>query len=400
MKQLSNRVASIPGALSIYINEVVYEMKRKGFDVISLSLGEAFFDIPMYDFSDLDFVRGYHYSDSSGLPALKEKISKYYLEKYGVETCPKSEILISAGSKVIIYMAMLAILNDGDEVLIHEPAWLSYQEQINLVDAKPAFIPFDTPIQDFQNFFHKKTKMLVINNPNNPAGRIYSKLELTKLIKLCEENNAWLLVDEAYSDFVLNHEFISALSIDKSKSNVIVVNSLSKNMGMSGWRIGYVLACKALIQEMLKLNQHIITCAPTILQQYLSRYFDDIIAVTLPQALDLIHKRKRVAKLMAEHGIEYLQGGGTFYFFISMKNYPFGSFDLALYLLLVHNIALVPGIAYGESTDNFLRLSIGTESEERIAQALMVIKNVLENPINAKEIVEKKLSSLGLREFT
>lgn len=125
---------------------------------------------------------------------------------------------------------------------------------------------------------------------------------------------------------------------------------------------------------MLKLNQHIITCAPTLLQAYLTKYFDQIISITLPQAREIVNKRQRVAKMMDSLGIEYLPGNGTFYFFVSIGNFPASSLDLALYLLLSHNIATVPGSAYGASTERFLRVSIGAESDERIADALGTLR--------------------------
>ena len=145
--------------------------------------------------------------------------------------------------------------------------------------------------------------MLVINNPNNPVGRLYTNEELQTLNDICKKNGVWLLVDEAYSDFLEPGLFKSALSFDKSLETTIVVNSLSKNMGMSGWRIGYVIAHKNLIREILKLNQHLITCAPTILQLYLIKYFDDILSITLPQARDTLSKRNRIMSLIDKNSV-------------------------------------------------------------------------------------------------
>lgn len=397
---ISTRTRSIPGALSIYINEVVYNMKRRGSDIVTLSLGEAFFDIPMFDFAKLDFVKGYHYSDSQGLPDLRTAIARFYATQYGLNVNGADEIMITAGSKVAIYLAMLATVNRDEDVLIHEPAWLSYQEQIRLIDAKPVFIPYDAPAATFESWFTPATKLLVINNPNNPAGRIYTADELRGLVDLCRRRGARLLVDEAYSDFLRPGEFHSVLEYDPDRDVAIVANSLSKNMGMSGWRIGYIIAHPEVIRQTVKLNQHIITCAPTILQAYLAHYFDQIIAITLPQAQDVVSKRERVAKKIAEVGLTTLNGTGTFYFFVGIGDFPGNSMDLALYLLLFHNISVAPGLAYGDSTDRFIRVAIGTESEERIADALAVIKNVLhERPNGVRQLVEAKLEQMGIRPF-
>ena len=398
-RHFSRRVKQVTLALSIYINDIVYAQKRRGFDVTTLSLGEAFFDIPQFDFSKIDFVKGYHYSDSQGIPELRQKILDFYHSQYGCVLEGREDVLITAGSKAAIYLAILATVDAGQEVLIHEPAWLSYQEHARLVDATPQFIPFSTPVERFGEFINDRTRLLIINNPNNPAGRLYTASELAGLVACCRERGVWLMVDEAYSDFLESGQFHSALDFDPERQTVIIANSLSKNMGMSGWRIGYLIAHPELIRQVLKLNQHIITCAPTLLQAYLTKYFDQIIAITLPQARDIVNKRRRVAAIMDSLGIEYLPGSGTFYFFVSMGDFPASSQDLALYLLLCQNIATVPGSAYGASTERFLRVSIGAESDERIADALSLLCSILHSRPDIGVKLTEKLVALDIAPF-
>ncbi len=397
--QISAKVRDIPEALSIYINQLVYDQKRKGRDITVLSLGEAFFDIPMFDFGQLDFVKGYHYSDSQGIPELRERIATFYGDQYGAAVNAKDEILITAGSKPIIYFAMLATLNEGDEVLIHEPAWLSYPEQARLVGARPEFIPYDCEVADFGEYITPDTQMLIINNPNNPAGRLYTEQELRALYELCRPRGIYLLVDEAYSDYLLDEAFPTAARVIPDKDGVIVVNSLSKNMGMSGWRVGYVITAPDLIHEILKINQHVITCAPTILQYYMARYFDDVTAMTLPQVRGVVEKRERIAAFMKEVGLECLPGGCTFYFLVNIGEFGGTSLDFSLHMLLFNQVSVVPGSAYGRSTERFVRVGVGTEPEERIHDALLQIKDLSTLRHYDSGPLTRKLEAEGIHMF-
>lgn len=378
MPHLFNSAANeIPEALSIRFNQMVYDLKRAGRDVIVLSLGEAFFDIPLFDFRELDYSKGFHYSDSQGLPSLREKIATYYTCHYDVPVDPDREILISAGSKPLIYMSILAVVERGDEVVVHEPSWLSYPEQARLCGARTRYIPSTVDVDRFKRYLTRRTRMVILNNPNNPAGRIYTREELTTLHNLCEARGIYLLVDEAYSDFVVDEPFVSIGALVPGKDRVVILNSLSKNMGMSGWRLGYVIAHPEVIQVLLKINQHIITCPATILSLYCDRYFDDILACTLPQVRAVVEKRRRVGRMLEELGLSCLPGGATFYYFVSLGNYPGTSLDFGTALLREHQVAVVPGQAYGKSTDRYIRVAVGTESDERIYRGLRAIRTLL-----------------------
>lgn len=398
--QISDKVSTIPQALSIYVNQLVYDARLKGEDVITLSLGEAFFDIPLFDFAKIDVVKGYHYSDSQGIPSLRRKIAEFYQREYATHVDGASEILITAGSKPAIYMAMQAVLNPGDEVAILEPAWLSYQEQAKLTGASVRFVPYDCPIAEIGRHLTPATRMLVINNPNNPAGRTYTREELEELYAQCRPRGVYILIDEAYSDFVVDEEFWSLARIVPDKDGIIVANSLSKNFGMSGWRIGYLISNPGFIREVLKLNQHLITCAPTVLLLYLEHYFDEIIGVTLPQVRQVVEKRNRIARYMDELGLKRMGGSATFYFFVSLEQFPRSGLEFALELLLDHAISVVPGSAYGESTERFIRVSIGTESEERIADALALIRDKIAGTGATSAVpLEERLAAKGWKPF-
>jgi aspartate/methionine/tyrosine aminotransferase len=373
----SRSALAIAEAVSIRINQKVYDLKRAGYDPIVLSLGEAYFDIPMLDFGALDFERGYHYSDTQGLPGLRKKIAEYYSDRYYAEVDGAHEIMVTAGSKIAVYMALLAVLNPGDEVAVHEPCWLSYPHQATLCGAGTVFIPYFVEPADFSKHYTERTRAIIINNPNNPSGRLYSSEDLRTIHNECLARDMWLIVDEAYSDFIVDRPYNSMAEIAPDKKSLILVNSLSKNMGMSGWRIGYAISSRETIDVLMKLNQHMITCAPTILMQYVERYFDDILECTLPQVIQIVEKRQRIAKMIDELGVERLPGETTFYFFLGIGAYNGSSEEFATALLERRRISVVPGSAYGRSTDRFIRIGVGTESDERIWEALQAIRSLI-----------------------
>ncbi len=397
--QISNKVASIPEALSIYINNIVYTMRQAGYPIKVLSLGEAYFKIPLLSFDNIDFEKGYHYTESRGIYDLREKIAKYYSKNYDVSIDPRDEILISAGSKPLIYMAFQAVLNPGDEVLIHEPAWLSYPEEIKLADGVPDFIPYNCPVEEFENYFTEKTRMIVINNPNNPAGRTYTREELETLYKMCRPRGIYILVDEAYSDFITDDSFVSMANVVPDKDGIIIVNSLSKNFGISGWRIGYVISTPELIFNILKLNQHLITCAPSILLLYLNEHFDELLALTLPQAQAVVEKRNQVNQYAKSIGLRALPGSATFYLFFDISDYGRSSLDFAMFLLAKYHIAVVPGSAYGASTDHFIRVGVGTETVDDLKACLDTINSVIKTKEFDDGIIDAELAKLNLDRF-
>ena len=397
--QLSDKVSAIPEALSVYMNNIVYAMKRRGDKIKVLSLGEAFFDIPMFSFDNIDFKKGYHYSESRGMPELRKVIADYYAEKYSAPINPNDEIIVSAGSKPLIYMAFQAVLNPGDEVLIPEPAWLSYPEEIKLADGVPKFIPYDCPVDEFGKYFTDKTRMIIICNPNNPAGRMYTKAEMERLYSICRPKGIYIMADEAYSDFVIDGNFTSMVNVVPDKDGIIVVNSLSKNLGISGWRLCYAIASQKVIYNILKLNQHLITCPATLLSMYVAHYFKDIISVTLPQAEAVVKKRAEVVDFMNEIGLKPLEGSATFYIFVNIGDCRKSSMDLGLYLLMKYGISVVPGTAYGQSTERFIRIGVGAESMETIKDCLKTVKRVIDSNEYDDSFVESELKSLGFNRF-
>lgn len=374
---ISELCSNLNQAMSIKYNTYVYDLKKQNKNVIILSLGEAYFDIPVFSIDDLPNPAIYHYSHSRGNLDLRKKLSEFYEHNYKVNINVEEEILITAGSKAAIYFTFMAILNPGDEVLVPEPFWVSYPEQIKLCNAIPINVPYYISVYHFEDYITEKTKAIVINNPNNPSGYLYTKDELIFLINLAKKYNLLILSDEAYSEFVDNEEFISIGNVDLEKKYSVIFNSISKNHGISGWRLGYVIANSELIFNILKINQHVITCAPSILEFYVEKYFSDILLFTKPQIKQLMEKRKLVSAYMNEINLVVLPGTATFYFFVSICPSQLSSEEFCTSLLKDHHISVVPGIGYGSSCESFIRVSIGTASLDEIKYALDIIKNII-----------------------
>jgi aspartate aminotransferase/aminotransferase len=364
--EISEKVLAIGPATSIEINESVYRLKSEGLDPITLSYGEAPFKFDgSLNFENTDFNEGAHYSDSRGVLHFREKLSDYYFTEYKVKLSV-DDFMVTAGSKIGSYIALQTMLNDGDGILLHEPSWVSYQEHAKLSNSSITFMPYSAEVKDFENYFDSNTKVLILNNPNNPRGLLYTEQEIRDCASMCKKHNAYLLVDESYSDFIGDDSFFSVASLIHEFDNVVALNSISKNFGLSGWRIGYLISNQSFLNYAGRLNRHLITCAPTILQNFLAANFDQLLAATRGQLLDLMRKRKDVKKLLDRLGIKYLSGDSTFYFFLDVKDYNIEAKSFCLDLLKNENVAIIPGNAYGNNLKDFLRISFGVESLDRI----------------------------------
>jgi aminotransferase len=375
---ISRVVESAEQAMSIKYNNLVYDLKRQGVKVTVLSLGEAFFEIPLFPMDDLPYPQIYHYTHSRGIPELRQKIQEYYGRHYGVPLDPEREIIVTAGSKAAIHFSMMSVLDPGDEVIIHEPTWVSYPEQVKLCYGKPVLMPYTCGVADYEKYVTERSKLIIINNPHNPRGEIMTRKDLQYLVDLAKSAGIYILADEAYSDFLVGEEFHSLGIFDPEKSNVIICNSISKNFGISGWRLGYCITNESLTEQILKINQHVITCPASILQYYIAQHFDEIIEITYPQIATVVEKRRRVAEIMERMGLGYLPGSATFYFFVSIAPSKLTSEEFCTRLLMEDHVSVVPGKGYGDSCDGFVRLSVGTESLDDITHGLIKLKELVD----------------------
>jgi aspartate aminotransferase/aminotransferase len=377
-------VDGIADAMSIRFNTRVYELKRQGIPVTVLSLGEAFFELPPLRVEDFKVPAGYHYSHSRGLLELRRVLCDYYAG-FGADLDPEGQVLVTPGSKAAIQFALQSILDPGTEALMLQPCWVSYPEQVRLCHAVPVMAPPGTPVAELERWVTERTRVIILCNPDNPTGRMFTEAELRTVVDLARRRDIYVLVDEAYSDFTDPGAFVSAASLDPGLENVIVVNSTSKNLGMSGWRIGYAMSNPGLIDRMLRVVQHVTTCAATVLLWYLAIHFETLAKVARPQIATVVAKRNRLADHCTRIGLKTMPGRSTFYLFVSTSPSALGSVEFAERLLEEERICAVPGIGYGPDCDEWLRVSVGTESEEAVQAALERIKALAEASAPGRE---------------
>ena len=365
---------NVKQSASIKINQKITELKKRGKKTTILSLGEAFFKLPNYGIEKF-FNEGHHYSDSKGIFNLRKKLTNYYKTKYSCSVDPKNEIIISAGSKILTYMIFLLHLKKGRNAICFDPSWLSYEDQIKIVGGKIKYIKLDKEFKNLKNAINKNTKLLILNNPNNPSGIFFDKIQLKEIYKICKKRKIIILSDEAYSDFIPKRKkYYSIGYFDKKNENSIIVNSISKNFGMSGWRIGFAISNKKIINKLLILNQQLITCAPTLLQIYVEKYFYKIINNNKIQIKKLLVKREKINKFLSKNNFNFINSDCTFYIFLKTKK---DNLKFANYLIDRYGISVVPGKFYGSNSKNYVRISLGVEPLNKIISSLKIIKKYI-----------------------
>lgn len=390
---LSKRLDVITPSCTIGISSKVKSMKDSGIDVISLSIGEPDFNVPRkaiesgIDSLNKDYTK---YDLVPGLAILREEICKKLLEEnnchYSVD-----EIVISSGAKNAITNALLVTTDPGDEVLIPKPYWVSYSEMTKLVNAVP--IPIETDKKnDFKltgdllrKYITDKTKMLLLNNPSNPTGSVYTKEELLDIANICLEKNIYILSDEIYERICYNDQFVSVASLGEDiKDITITVNGFAKSVAMTGLRLGYTASNKEIAKGISSIQGHLIS-HPSLTSQYIGygalKYCKedvDNMVKTYKNRRDLITSRLDTMKY-----INYVYPNGAFYVFIDLsqvaKKYNYKdsfSIEFCDEFLSKYKVAIVPGKAFG--IDEYVRISYACSEQEFLEGLNRLEKFILE----------------------
>ena len=342
--------------------DIVSEMK----DAISLGVGEPDFDTPWHvrDEGIYSLEKGRtFYTSNAGLMELKEEISNYLDRRCHVHYNPKNEIIVTVGGSEGIDIAMRAMLDPGDEVLIPQPSYVSYEPCCLLAGGKPVIIElkaeneFRLTKQELLDAITDKTKLLVLPFPNNPTGAIMEKEDLEAIAEVIIEKDIFVLSDEIYSELSYKGDHVSITTIPGMKERTILINGFSKAYAMTGWRLGYACGPKEIIEQMLKIHQFAIMCAPTT-SQYAAveamRNGDEDVA----QMREAYNQRRRyLMHAFKEMGLECFEPYGAFYVFPCIKEFGMTSEEFATRFLEEEKVAVVPGTAFGDCGEGFLRIS-------------------------------------------
>lgn len=389
--ELANRVLSLTPSTTLAITAKAKELKEQGEDVIGLGAGEPDFNTPQHilDAAVTSMNEGFtKYTPSAGLPALKQAILKKFETDQGLTYKP-AEIIVGNGAKHVLYTLFQVLLNDGDEVIIPTPYWVSYPEQVKLAGGVPVYIEgkeenqFKITPEQLAQAVTNKTKAVIINSPSNPTGVLYTEEELRELGKVCLEKDILIVSDEIYEKLVYGgakHVSIAQLS-PELKAQTIIINGVSKSHSMTGWRIGYAAGEEKIIKAMTNLASHS-TSNPTTTAQYaaIAAYNGtqepvEVMREAFEERLEIIYKQ-----LTAIPGFTCVKPQGAFYLYPNVKaaaemtGYQ-NVDDFASALLVEAKVAVIPGSGFG--TPDNIRLSYAT-SLDLLEKAVARMKEFVE----------------------
>ena len=381
-KLLSNAVLGLkPSGIRKFF-DIVSEMK----DAISLGVGEPDFDTPWHirDEGIYALEKGKtFYTSNAGLKELREEICKYQKRHQNINYNPLSEVIVTVGGSEAIDIGLRAMINAGDEVIIPQPSYVSYEPCAILAGAKPVTIAlkaeneFRLTPEELEAVITEKTKVLILPYPNNPTGAVMGREDLEKIADIIIKNDIYVMSDEIYGALTYNGEHISIASLEGMKERTILIDGFSKAFAMTGWRLGYACGPEHIIKQMTKIHQFAIMCAPTTSQyaavEALKNGEDDVKAMRQ----EYNQRRRYLMNAFKEMGLECFEPFGAFYVFPCIKEFGMTSEEFATKFLEEERVAAVPGSAFGDSGEGFLRISYAY-SLENLKIAMERLKNFVE----------------------
>lgn len=342
--------------------DIVSEME----DAISLGVGEPDFDTPWHirDEGIYSLEKGRtFYTSNAGLKELKIEISKYLYRKYGMKYNYNNEIMVTVGGSEGIDMALRAMLDPGDEVIIPQPSYVSYEPCTVLAGGKPVIVElkeeneFRLTAEELEEAITPKSKILIMPFPNNPTGAVMELNDIEAIAKVVKEHDLYVITDEIYSELTYLEKHVSIASLPGMKERCVLINGFSKAYAMTGWRLGYACAPKEILSQMLKIHQFAIMCAPTTSQYAAVEAMKNGDADVVQMRDQYNERRRYLLHRLKNMGLKCFEPFGAFYIFPSIKEFGMTSDEFATELLNSKKVAVVPGTAFGKSGEGFVRIS-------------------------------------------
>ncbi|MCI9082259.1 MAG: aminotransferase class I/II-fold pyridoxal phosphate-dependent enzyme [Lachnospiraceae bacterium] len=371
---LSERITDIPFSGIRKFFDIAAEMK----DVISLGVGEPDFDTPWHirDEGIYSLEKGRTaYTSNAGLKELKIEIAKYLERRFQVSYHYDTEMMITVGGSEAIDIAMRAMLDPGDEVLIPQPSYVSYEPCAVLANGVPVIInlkeenEFRLTAQELTDAITPRTKLLVLPFPNNPTGAIMQRKDLEAIARIIIDHDLYVISDEIYAELTYQQEHVSIASLPGMRERTVLINGFSKAYAMTGWRLGYACAPKVILEQMLKIHQYAIMCAPTTSQyaavEAVRNGDEDVISMRE----EYNGRRRYLMHRFEEMGLSCFEPFGAFYAFPCIKEFGMSADEFATRMLQEEKVVVVPGTAFGECGEGFLRISYAY-SLEKLEEAL------------------------------
>lgn len=379
---LSNKIKNIePSGIRKFF-DIVSEMK----DAISLGVGEPDFDTPWHireeGIYSLEHGRTF-YTSNAGLKELRAEISKYLERRFSLKYDQQNEVIVTVGGSEAIDGALRAMIDPGDEVIVPQPSFVSYEPCVVLAGGVPVIIElkeedeFKLTRQQLLDAVTEKTKILVMPFPNNPTGAVMTREDLQEIVDVIIERDLYVISDEIYSELTYCGDHVSIASFPGMRERTIVINGFSKSYAMTGWRLGYACGPRVILEQMLKIHQFAIMCAPTT-SQYAAvealRNGDEDVR-RMREAYN--QRRNYLMRAFREMGLQCFEPFGAFYAFPCIKEFGMTSEEFADRLLHEEKVAVVPGTAFGASGEGFLRISYAYSIED-LKEALARLQAFLE----------------------
>ena len=363
---ISSRVRHIPESATMKIADIAAKLRSEGQDIISFSLGEPDFETPenIKRAAKTALDRGEtHYTQGSGIPELQEAIAEKLKNDNNLDVSP-ADVLVTTGAKQAIFEAICTLIDEGDEVLLLDPAWVSYSAIVKFAGGKPVMVPVSeqegyVPV-DLQSHMTRNTKLLILNSPCNPTGAVYGKNVVKAAAEAAEDHGVFVLSDEVYEKIIYGakHNSIGSLIPDRT----ITINGFSKAYAMTGWRLGYATAPAPILQGMLKIQQHSVSNATSFVQRAGVEALRGDQGAVRAMVAEFKKRRDIMIDALRKMGIECAPPRGAFYAFAKVSQFG-NSVEVTEKLLRDALVAVTPGSAFGPNGEGYVRLSYATSRQ-------------------------------------